>query len=56
MPRPLVQHPHALADRQPDARPVLDGPLEDAVRLIEIGAGVERRLEPQPVAAPLLDL
>ena len=25
MPWPLVRHPHALTDHQPDARPVLDG-------------------------------
>jgi hypothetical protein len=33
MPRPLVQHPHPLADGQPDARPMLDRALEDAARL-----------------------
>jgi hypothetical protein len=35
---------------------VLDGPLEDATRLVEAVAGIEHPLDPQPVAAPLLDL
>ena len=54
--RPLVHHPHALADRQPDAWPVLRGPLEDAARFVEVVAGVEQQLDPLPVPAPLLDL
>ena len=41
VPRPLVQHPHALADHQPDARPALGSALEDAARLVEVVAGVE---------------
>lgn len=34
--RPFVQHSHPLADREPDARPVLDRPLEDAA---SVGSG-----------------
>jgi hypothetical protein len=41
MPRPLVQHSHALPDREPDARPVLGRSLENAARLVEIVAGIE---------------
>ena len=33
--RPLIKHAHALADRQPDAGPVLDRTLEDATRLVQ---------------------
>jgi hypothetical protein len=39
VPWPFVQHPHALADRQPNARPVLGRQLEDAPRLVETCAG-----------------
>ncbi len=56
VPRPLVQHPHALADRQPNARPVLGGAVKDAPRLVEIAAGAQHQLNPQPVAALILDL
>jgi hypothetical protein len=42
VPRPLVQHPHALADRQPHPWPVLDGAFEDAARLVEAVAGQAR--------------
>ena len=56
MPRAFVQHPHPLPHGQPDARPVLAGSLEDAARFFEAVAGVEHELDPQPVAAPLLDL
>jgi hypothetical protein len=45
-PWPLVQHAHALADREADARPVLRGALKDAARLVEVGAGVEHQLDP----------
>ena len=55
MPWPLVQHPHALPDREPDARPVLGRPLEDAARLVEAATGVEHEFEPQSVTAPFLD-
>jgi hypothetical protein len=37
----VLQHPHAPADRQPDARPMLDRSLEDALRLVEVTAGIE---------------
>ena len=53
---PLVQHPHALADRQPDARPMLDSPIEDAPRLVEVVAAIEHELGSQPISAPLPDL
>ena len=56
MPRPLVKHPHPLADRQPDARPMLGRPLEDAARLVEIAAGVQHEFDPQSVPAPFFDL
>ena len=56
VPRAFVQHPHPLPHGQPDARPVLAGSLEDAARFFEAVAGVEHELDPQPVAAPLLDL
>ncbi len=46
MPWPLVQHAHALADREADARPVLCGALRDATRLVEVGASVEHQLDP----------
>jgi len=39
-----------------NARPMLDGPLKDAPRLVEVVAGVEHELDPQSVLAPLLDL
>ena len=55
MPRPLVHYPHALADHQPDGRPVLGGALEDAARLVKVIVGVEHQLDPQPVFALLLD-
>jgi hypothetical protein len=35
MPRPLVEHPHALADGEPGARPLLGGALKYAPRLVE---------------------
>jgi hypothetical protein len=54
--RPLVQHPYALADCEPDARPTLDRALEHAARLVEVVAGVEHELYSQPVPTPLLDL
>jgi hypothetical protein len=56
VPWPLVQHPHALPDREPDARPVLGRPLEDAARLVEAATGVEHKFDPQSVTAPFLDL
>ena len=56
VPRPLVQHPHALTDCQPDARPVLVGLLEDAACLVEVVAGIEQQHDSQAVLAPLLDL
>src|SRR5690242_21033747 len=56
VPRPLVQDPHALPDCQPNARPLLHNLREYALRLVEAAAGIEHELNPQPVAAPLLDL
>jgi hypothetical protein len=56
MPRPLVKHPHPLADRQPDARPMLGRPLEDVARLVEIAGGVQHEFDPQSVPAPFFDL
>ena len=56
MARPLVQDPHALADGQPDARPVLDRSLEDAARLVEIVASIEHPVGFAAVLGPLLDL
>ena len=47
MPRPLVQHPHALADGEPDARPMLGGALEDAPRFVfdqQVGGRPSARL------------
>src|SRR5262249_32007573 len=56
-PRPLVEHAHALADRQPYARPVLGRrPLEDAPRLVEPRAGEQQFDDAHAVFAPLLDL
>jgi hypothetical protein len=56
MPRPLVHYPHPLADGQPDARSTLGRPFEDAAGLIDTASGKEHEFDPQPVAAPLLDL
>jgi hypothetical protein len=39
-----------------NARPMLDVPLKDAPRLVEVVGGVEHELDPQSVLAPLLDL
>jgi hypothetical protein len=47
---PLVQHPHALADREADARPLLDRSLEDAARFVEVVASIEH--ETRPAARP----
>ena len=41
VPRPLVQHPHALAYGQLDARPGPNGLLEHATHLVEVVAGVQ---------------
>jgi hypothetical protein len=56
VPWPLVQHPHALADGQPDARPLFDRALEDAPGFLKVVASIEHQLDPQSVAASLLDL
>ena len=56
VPRPLVQHPHAKARRQPDARPVLDRPGEQFLRLGETIAGIEQAIDLGAVLGLLLDL
>ena len=40
MSRPLVQHPHPLADRQPDVRTVLMGPSKMRRALVSMGAAL----------------
>jgi hypothetical protein len=35
VPRPLIQHAHALPNSQPDARPLLGGALKDTPHLVE---------------------
>ena len=35
---------------------MLDRPLKDAARLVEVVARIQHQLDPQPVPAPLLDL
>jgi len=52
----LIEHACPLPDRQLGARPVLDRPLKDAARLVEVVARIQHQLDPQPVPAPLLDL
>jgi hypothetical protein len=54
--RPFVQHSRALAKRQPYARPVLDCPSEQFLRLAETIAGIEQAIDFGPVLGPLLDL
>jgi hypothetical protein len=54
-PRPLLQYPRALSDRQPDARPVPDGTSEDFAGPVEAVAGIEA-VELRPIPRPLLDL
>ena len=56
MSRPLVQHPRALADRQPDTRPVPDGAVEDFARLVEVVAAIEQTIDLHAIPHPLLNL
>ena len=51
--RPLIKHANALADRQPDAGPVLDRTLEDATRLVQAIPSEQQFLDPLTVSAPL---
>jgi hypothetical protein len=48
VPWPLVQHAHALADRQPGPWPVLMGPFENAARLVEVVASIEQQHDRSP--------
>ena len=36
--------------RGPDDQPVLDGAPEDTTRFVEVVAGIEQQLDPQPVS------
>ena len=54
--RPLVQHPRALADRQPNARSAPDGAVEDFARLVEVVAGLEQTIDLRAIPHPLLNL
>ena len=56
MPRPLVQHPRAPADRQPNARPEPDGAVEDFARLVEVVSGIEQTIDFRAIPRPILNL
>jgi hypothetical protein len=49
VPRPLAQHPHALANGQADTRPMLGGALNDAARFVQAVASVD---ESRPTSRP----
>jgi hypothetical protein len=46
----LIEHACPLPDRQLGARPVLDRPVKDAARLVEVVAGIEQTIDLDPVA------
>ena len=54
--RPLIEHPRALADGQPNARPMLDRRGEDLPRLIEVTTGEQHAVDLGAVLGPFLDL
>jgi hypothetical protein len=53
---PLTQHARALADSQPDPRPVFDRVFEQLTSLFEIVAGVKEAIDLAAVFGPLFDL
>jgi hypothetical protein len=55
-PRPLIEHPCSLSERQPDARAMLDCPLEYRAGPAETVAGIEQVIDLRSVPYPLLDL
>jgi hypothetical protein len=55
-PRPLLQYPRALSDRQPDVRPMLDSAGEDFAGPTETVTGIEQAIDLRPIPRPLLDL
>jgi hypothetical protein len=55
-PRPLLQHPRALSDCQPDARPMFDSAGEDFAGPTKTVAGIEQAIDFRPIPRPFLDL
>jgi hypothetical protein len=55
-PRPLLENPCPLPDRQPDPRPMLDCLVEQLTSLFEVVAGIKEAVDLHAVLRPLLDL
>jgi hypothetical protein len=53
---PLLQYTCALADGQPDLRPVPECIGEDVLRPTKIATGIQQAVDSRPVCGPFLDL